>query len=110
MWEHYLILIAGLATLAVSGNFLVDGSVAMSKHLKVSTLVIGVVVVSFGTSAPELIVSLQAAIDNHPDISVGNVVGSNISNIALILAITAIIMPIPVRSKSIKTDWPVMMG
>ncbi len=107
--EAYLFLLLGLAVLSLSGNYLVDGSVSMARHLKVSTLVVGVVIVSFGTSAPELLVSLQGAIKGHPDIAVGNVVGSNISNIALVLGLTAIILPIPVKSDSIKFDWPVMM-
>lgn len=103
-------LISGLVILLLSGRYLVVGGVGLAQSLKVSRLVIGVTVVSFGTSAPELLVSLQAALDGHPDMSMGNVIGSNISNIALVLAITAIILPIPVRSNSIKTDWPIMMG
>jgi cation:H+ antiporter len=67
-------------------------------------------VVSFGTSAPELLVSLQAALKGLPEIAMGNVVGSNISNILLVLAITAVIFPIPVPEKSVRQDWPVMMG
>ncbi len=106
---EYLILIAGFLVLAVSGNYLIEGSVSLARHLKISTLVVGVVVVSFGTSAPELIVSLQAALNGHPDIAIGNVIGSNISNIALVLGITALLLPIPVKSNSIKIDWPVMM-
>ncbi|MFH2143955.1 MAG: calcium/sodium antiporter [Bacteroidota bacterium] len=106
---EYLLLLLGFVLLAAAGNYLVESSVALSKHLKVSTLVIGVVVVSFGTSAPELIVSLKAALAGHSDIAIGNVVGSNIANIGLILGITAIILPIPVKSRSIIFDWPVMM-
>lgn len=105
----FLQLIAGLVILLYSGHYLVKGGVQLAQYLKVSRLVIGVTVVSFGTSAPELIVSLQAAVAGHPDISVGNVIGSNISNIALVLAISAIILPIPVRSNSLKFDWPIMM-
>jgi cation:H+ antiporter len=93
-----------------SGDLLVKGGVALASHFKISTLVVGVTVVSFGTSAPELFVSLDAALSGSPDISIGNVVGSNISNIALVLGFTAILLPLPVRSNSIKYDWPVMMG
>jgi cation:H+ antiporter len=103
-------LISGFIILLISGRYLVVGGVNLAQTLKVSRLVIGVTVVSFGTSAPELLVSLQAALEGKPDIAMGNVIGSNISNIALVLAITAIILPIPVRSNSIKTDWPIMMG
>ena len=110
---EYLRLVAGLAAgfviLIYSGKYLVKGSISIAYRFKVSKLVIGLTVVAFGTSAPELFVSVMAAIDNHPGISVGNVIGSNIINIALVLAITAMIIPIPVRKSSIKYDWPVMM-
>jgi len=103
------LLIVGLLMLLLSGDFLVKGSVSLAGHFKVSKLVIGVVVVSFGTSAPELVVSLDAAIKGHPDIAIGNVIGSNIANIALILGFTAIILPIRVKKKAIHFDWVVMM-
>lgn len=73
-------------------------------------MIIGLTVVAFGTSAPELLVSLQAAFSGYPEIAIGNVVGSNISNILLVLAITALIFPIPVPASSVKRDWPIMMG
>ncbi len=106
---EYLQLLIGFIVLLASGHFLVKGSIDLAKRIGISTLVIGVTVVSFGTSAPELIVSLKAALTNHPEISIGNVVGSNISNIALVLAITAIVNPIPVKRNSIVIDWPIMM-
>ncbi|WP_421920788.1 calcium/sodium antiporter [Marinifilum sp.] len=106
----YIYLLLGFIILLYSGDLLVKGGVALASHFKVSTLVVGVTVVSFGTSAPELFVSLGAALEGSPDISIGNVVGSNISNIALVLGFTAILLPLPVRSNSIKYDWPVMMG
>ncbi|NBC82901.1 MAG: calcium/sodium antiporter [Bacteroidetes bacterium] len=106
---EYLLLILGFVILLSSGNYLVKSSVTIAYYLKLSTLVVGVTVVSFGTSAPELLVSLQAAVDGHSDISIGNIVGSNISNIALVLALTALIFPIPVKSDTIRIDWPVMM-
>jgi cation:H+ antiporter len=106
---EYFLTLLGFIILIISGNFLVKGSVSMARHFGLSSLVIGVTVVAFGTSAPELLVSLQAAIANHPEIALGNVIGSNISNIALVLAVTAIIFPIVVHRNSIITDWPVMM-
>jgi cation:H+ antiporter len=106
---EYLWLVAGFIILVYSGKYLVKGSVSLAYRFKVSKLVIGLTFVAFGTSSPELFVSVMAAIDNHPGISVGNVIGSNIINIALVLAITAMIYPIPVRRSSIKYDWPVMM-
>jgi cation:H+ antiporter len=104
-----LFLLLGLVLLALAGDFLVRGSVSLAGHFKVSKLVIGVVLVSFGTSAPELVVSLDAAIGGHPDIAIGNVIGSNIANIALVLGLTALILPVKVKKRAIHFDWSVMM-
>jgi cation:H+ antiporter len=106
---EYVKVLAGFVLLLLGGNYLVKGGVSLAGHLKISSLVVGITFVSLGTSAPELIVSLQAALNGHPDISIGNVVGSNISNIALVLAITAIIIPIKVSRDSVIINWPVMM-
>ena len=105
----YLVLILGLATLIVGGEFLVKGAVGIAKKFHVSTLVIGMTVISFGTSAPELIVSIKAALSGNPEIAIGNVVGSNIANIALVLGITVMIFPIVVDRNSKVLDWPMMM-
>lgn len=107
--EHYLHLIAGLAILLIGGDFLVRAGVSLAGHFKVSALVVGVTVVSFGTSAPELVVSLEAAISNHPDIALGNVIGSNISNIGLVLALTVLITPYFVNTFTVVRDWLVMI-
>ncbi|MCK5694215.1 MAG: calcium/sodium antiporter [Bacteroidales bacterium] len=109
MVKVYLLLLAGLLLLFISGKFLVDSSVAISKRLRIPRMIIGLTVVAFGTSAPELLVSLQAAFSGFPEIAIGNVVGSNLSNILLVLAITALIFPIPVPAASVKRDWPIMM-
>jgi len=106
---EYLMAIGGLVLLVFSGKYLVVGGVQLSTYLRLSPLVIGMTVIAFGTSAPELIVSVQAVFQGLPDIAVGNVVGSNIANIALVLAITAMILPIPVKSKTLLKDWLVMM-
>lgn len=105
----YLILIAGLVLLVFSGEVLVKGAVRLAYKFHISTLVVGMTVISFGTSAPELLVSIQATLSGHPDIAIGNVIGSNIANIALVLGITALIFPIPVERNSIRIDWPMMM-
>jgi len=105
----YLLMLAGLLLLFLSGKYLVDSSVAIARRLRIPTMLIALTVVSLGTSAPELLVSLQAAISGYPEIAVGNVVGSNISNILLVLAITAVIFPIPVPPSSVRKDWPIMM-
>ncbi len=107
--SDYALLIYGILILVISGDILVRGSVSLARYFKISTLIVGVTVVSFGTSAPELIVSINAALTGHQEIAIGNVVGSNISNIALVLALTAIILPIAVAKNSVRIDWPVMM-
>jgi cation:H+ antiporter len=105
----YLWLILGLATLIIGGEFLVRGAVGIAKKAQISTLVIGMTVISFGTSAPELFVSIDAALDGKPDIAIGNVIGSNIANIALVLGITVLIFPIVAGRNSKVIDWPMMM-
>ena len=102
-------IIAGFLLLVVGGEFLVRSSVGLSFKLKLSKIVIGMTVVSFATSAPELIVSLQAALDGHPDLALSNVIGSNIANIALVLGITAIIFPLMVDKDFYKMNWPMMV-
>ncbi|MCB0398082.1 MAG: calcium/sodium antiporter [Winogradskyella sp.] len=103
------LVIAGLALLVVGGDFLVRASVGLSFKLKISKLVIGMTVVSFATSAPELLVSLQAALGGSTDIALGNVIGSNIANIGLVLGITAIISPLVVDRDFYRLNWPMMM-
>ncbi len=109
MVNVYLLLLGGLLLLFISGKYLVDSSVVISKRLRIPRMIIGLTVVAFGTSAPELLVSIQAALAGYSEIAIGNVVGSNISNILLVLAITALIFPIPVPASSVKQDWPIMM-
>ena len=109
MIQIYLLLLAGLLLLFISGKYLVESSVVIARRLKIPTMIIGLTVVAFGTSAPELLVSIQAAVKGFPEIAMGNVVGSNISNILLVLAITALIYPIPVPAKSVRQDWPILM-
>lgn len=101
--------ILGLILLVVGGEFLVRSSVALSFKFNISKLVIGMTVVSFATSAPELLVSLQAALDGASDIALGNVIGSNIANIGLVLGITALISPLTVDKNFYKLNWPMMM-
>jgi cation:H+ antiporter len=102
-------LILGLVVLIFSGDYLVKGAVGIAEKFKISPLVIGMTVVSFGTSAPELFVSIKAAWDGSPDLAIGNVIGSNIANIALVLSITVLIFPIIVDRNSKIIDWPMMM-
>ncbi|MCH7412786.1 calcium/sodium antiporter [Belliella sp. R4-6] len=101
----YLILILGLAILLVGGKFLVDGASAIAAKLGLSAGLIGLTVVAFGTSAPELLVSINAALKGTSDISVGNVIGSNIANITLVLGISAAIFPIALNKSVLKLDY-----
>ncbi|MCB9196197.1 MAG: calcium/sodium antiporter [Flavobacteriales bacterium] len=104
-----LILLLGLLVLIVGGELLVRGAVGLSSAMKISPLVIGMTVVSFGTSAPELLVSLQSALDGNPGIAIGNVVGSNIANLALVLGLTVLIFPIVAEKQTKKIDYPMMV-
>lgn len=102
-------LLIGFVLLVIGGEFLVRSSVALSLKLDISRMVIGLTVVSFATSTPELLVSLQAALDGFSDISLGNVIGSNIANIGLVLGLTAMISPLLVDRDFFRINWPVMM-
>ncbi len=104
----FVYLALGVVLLVYSGDYLVKGAAAIANHFKISSLVIGLTVVAFGTSAPELIVSLDAAVTGHPEIALGNVIGSNIANIALVLGLTVLILPMPVAQQTIKRSWPIM--
>ena len=104
-----LYIFLGLTLLVIGGEFLVRSSVALSFKLKLSRMVIGLTVVSFATSAPELLVSVNAALEGFSDISLGNVIGSNIANIGLVLGVTAVIGPLAIDKDFYKINWPVMM-
>lgn len=102
-------LVAGFVLLVIGGEFLVRSSVGISLKLNISRMVIGLTVVSFATSAPELLVSIQAALAGEPEISIGNVIGSNIANIGLILGVTAMISPLLIDRDFFRLNWPVMI-
>ena len=104
-----VLMLLGFALLVVGGDFLVRASVALSLKLNISKMVIGLTVVSFATSLPELLVSLNAALNGSPSIAIKNVVGSNIANIGLVLGITALIGTIYVDKTFYKFNWPVLM-
>ena len=105
-----LILVVGLVLLYFGAEGLVRGSSSLALRLGVGPLLVGLTVVAFGTSTPELVVSLKAAYLGQGDISVGNVVGSNICNIGLILGFSALIIPIKVASQIVRVDTPIMIG
>lgn len=106
MTTTILLLIAGLALLLAGANFLVDAAIAIARRAKISDFIIGIVVVGIGTSLPELFVSVSSAIKGMGDMAVGNVVGSNISNILLILGLTTIITPFAVTRQNLARDIP----
>ena len=102
-------LIAGLVLLLWSADKFVDGGAASAKHLGVPTLLIGILIIGFGTSAPEMLVSLIAALDGNPQLALGNAFGSNITNIALIIGATAVVAPIVVHSRIISKELPLVL-
>lgn len=110
MYNSIIIFIIGIVVLILGGDYFVKGSSSLALRLKLSPLVVGLTIVAFGTSAPELLVSIQAALKGSPDITTGNVVGSNICNLSLILGISAIITPVVINKDSVRIDWPVTMG
>ncbi len=105
----FLYIIGGLVLLIIGGNWLLKAAVGLSLKLHIPKVVIGMTVVSFATSAPELIVSVKSALDGFPDLALGNVVGSNIANLALVLGITVILSKIDVEKSFYRIDWPILM-
>ncbi|MDG1572279.1 calcium/sodium antiporter [Robiginitalea sp. M366] len=108
MTESFYVL-AGLALLVLGGNSLLKGAVGLSMRLNIPRIIIGMTVVSLATSAPELIVSANAALEGFPDLALGNVIGSNIANLGLVLAVTLLIGHVEVRPSFYVTDWPMLM-
>jgi cation:H+ antiporter len=104
------LVIGGLVLLAGGGEALVRAATTIAQMLGVSPAVIGLTVVAMGTSLPELVVSLLAAMRGEPDLAVANVVGSNIFNIAATLGLTALIIPLPVHGSAVRLEWPVMFA
>lgn len=109
MLLNIVLIVIGFLCLIKGGDFLVDGATAIARRAKISEMVIGLTIIGFGTSAPELLVSLQAALAGSSGIAIGNVVGSNIANIALILGASALIIPCPTEKKTLRIDIPFMV-
>ncbi len=107
---EFLLLAGGLSILTVGADLLVRGASAVALRIGLSEIVVGLTVVAFGTSAPELAVSLKAALGGQGDISVGNIVGSNIFNVAAILGISAMVCPLVVHLGIVRRDMPVLIG
>jgi len=100
----------GLALLVWSADRFVDGAAATAKHFGMSTLLIGMLIIGFGTSAPEIVVSILASVNGNPGLALGNGFGSNIANVALILGFTAVLSPIAVKSGVLRTELPLLVG
>ena len=105
----YIAVAVGIFLVIKGGDWLMRAAVALSLRFSIPKIVIGMTVVSLATSAPELIVSIQSALSGHPDLALGNVVGSNIANLGFVLAIIVMISPIEVTPSFYKTDWPMMI-
>ena len=106
----FVYLIAGLVLLVAGAEVLVRGAARLAAQFGIPPLIIGLTVVAFGTSAPETAVSVQAALDGSGDLAIGNVVGSNIANVLLILGVTALVAPLLVSRQLIRLDVPLMIG
>ena len=102
----YVMLVISLVLLVVGANWLVDGSAAIARRYHISEYIIGATIVGMGTSMPELVVSVISGVEGHPEIAIGNVVGSNIFNVFLILGVTALMMPIKYTRSNIRRDMP----
>ena len=101
-----LLLLLGLGVLVKGADFLVKGASSLATHFGVSNLAIGLTVVSFGTSMPEMLVSLTSGLQNKPDLAIANVIGSNIANVLLVLGFAAIIRPLPVKNSTVVSEIP----
>lgn len=110
MGQEFFELFMGLVVLIAGGELLVRGASAIAYRMSISRLVVGLTIVAFGTSSPELFISVQSALSGSPDMAMGNVIGSNICNLGLVLGLTAVLARIPVDENSIKIDWPMAMG
>ena len=110
MLTHALFFLLGLAALVIGAELLVRGASRLALSVGISPLVIGLTIVAFGTSTPELAVSVNAALSGFPDIAIGNVLGSNIANVLLVLGISALITPLIVHEQIIRQEVPIMLG
>lgn len=110
MLLYLLSIVAGFALLVWSADKFVEGAASTAKHLGMPTLLIGILIVGFGTSAPEMVVSAIAAMEGNPALALGNALGSNIVNIALILGVTALIAPIAVHSSIVRKELPLLLA
>ncbi len=102
-------IVTGLAVLVWSADRFVDGAASIARQLGVSSMIIGITIIGFGTSAPEILISVIAVLEQTPDIAIGNALGSNIANIGLILGITALVMPLPIAREILNQEFPLLL-
>ena len=105
-----LLTIVGLVILCFGGSWLVSGGVAIAKKLRISQMIIGLTIVAYGTSTPELAASMAAVVGSHTDLILGNIVGSNISNIGMVIGICAVVSPLVVKKATTRKEVPIMIG
>ena len=110
MLLNSLAILAGLAVLVWGADRFISGAAALANNLGVSSMMIGLTIVGFGTSAPEILVSAMASVDGNPGLAIGNAIGSNIANIGLILGVTALITPLSVHSGVLKREYPLLLA
>jgi cation:H+ antiporter len=110
IWIAIPALLLGFVFLVKGADWFVDGAAGIAEKLRVPTLIVGLTIVSFGTSAPELATSLISSLQGSGDIAIGNILGSNITNILLILGLAAIICPLVVQKSSLQFDFPILLG
>lgn len=110
MWLYFLLTVLGFAMLYAGAEWLVKGAASLARGLGVSPVIIGLTVVAFGTSAPELVISVMSSVSGRSMIAVGNAVGSNICNTTLVLGLAAIIMPVPANASLVRRDMPLMLA
>ncbi len=110
MLEAIIFVLCGLGLLAFGADRFVDGALSLSVRFRISPMIVGVVVVGFATSAPELLVSTIAALESHPTLSIGNAIGSNIANIGLVLGVTALVFPLQIKASLLKIEFPIMLA
>ncbi|WP_325167577.1 calcium/sodium antiporter [Zooshikella ganghwensis] len=106
----FIAVLVGFAILIWSADMFVDGAAASARNLGMSTMMIGLTIVAFGTSAPEILVSIMAATDGHSGLAAGNALGSNIANIGLVLGITALVAPLPIKSSLLRKEVPLLLA
>ena len=109
MWIEIVLVIVGVALIVAGANFMTDGASAIAKRLHIPQIIIGLTIVAFGTSAPELVVSVIGSIEGSGGIAVGNVIGSNIFNVLCVLGACALVHPVPVKLNTLRFDLPIAL-